>query len=366
VRTAAAACVGSLAEGDPKGAARIATELAAATEPAVRTAAATSLGALAGKAHDLVLPPLAKLVQDPDHGVRAAAVEALAGFGKTHGHLGKRAEEIERALATFLAQGDPADRRLAIRAAAQNDLHGLLRQAATDPEDNLRLEVVQAAAGLEPPAIDILHRAVEDRAGPVRAEAVRRLAGLSGEGAQKVLPIFESMLRSGDPATRRAGATALGDLAGVTEATTRLLAATLRQSGESVRAAAAEALGRIAERDPDRATDILQRTLADPAHDVRMAAIRGLAGVWARRRAPADNATVLETSETDSSRRLVAMEALVLQAQAGPHRAEAAKALERIAASGPPLARLIAQVGRAFLDAKPGQMDAFLEKLLAG
>jgi hypothetical protein len=60
------------------------------------------------------------------------------------------------------------------------------------------------------------------------------------------------------------------------------------------------------------------------------------------------------------------MEALVLQAQAGPHREESAKALERIAAGGPPLARLIAQIGRAFLDAKPGQMDAFLEKLLSG
>jgi HEAT repeat protein len=366
VRTAAAACVGSLAEGDPKGAARIATELAAATEASVRSAAATSLGALAGKAHDAVLPPLVKLVQDPDHGVRVAAVEALSGFGKTKGHLGKRAEEVERALAAFLAQGDAADRRLAIRAAAQNGLHGLLRQAATDPEENLRLEVVQAAAALEPPAIDILQRAVEDRASPVRAEAVRRLAGVSGEGAQKVLPIFETMLRSGDPATRRAGATALGDLAGVTEATTQLLAATLRQSGESVRAAAAEALGRIAERDPDHATDILEHTLKDPAHDVRMAAIHGLAVVWARRKKPADIAHVLETSETDSSRRLVAMEALVLQAQQGAHKEEAAKALERIAASGPPLARLVAQIGRAFIDAKPAQMHAFLEKLLAG
>jgi HEAT repeat protein len=366
VRTAAAACLGSLAEGDPKGAARIAVDLASATEASVRAAAAVSLGALAGKARDLVLPPLVKLLQDPDRSVRVAAAGAVAAYGKTHAGLGKRAEEIERALAGFLTQGDPADRQLAIRTAAQNGLQGLLRQAASDSDEEIRLEAVQAAAGLNPPALDILQRAVEDRSITVRGEAVRRLAGISGEGAQKVLPIFETMLRSGDPATRRAGAIALGDLAGVTDATTRLLAATLRQTGETVRAAAAEALGRIAERDPDRATGILEKALLDPAHDVRMAAIRGLGGVWARRRSPAENAVVLETSETDSSRRLVALEALVLQAQLGPNKEPASKALERIASGGPPLARLVAQVGRAFLDAKPGQMHAFLEKLLGG
>jgi HEAT repeat protein len=366
VRTAAAACLGSLAEGDPKGAARIAIDLASATEPSVRAAAAVSLGALAGKARDLVLPPLVKLLQDTDRSVRVAAAEAIVVYGtKTHAQLGKRADEIEHALSSFLA-GDPADRQLAIRAAVANGLHGLLRQAAADSDQEIRLAAVQAAASLNPPALDILQRGVEDHATDVRAEAVRRLAGISGDGAQKVLPLFETMLRSGDPATRRAGATALGDLAGVTEATTRLLAATLRQTGESVRAAAAEALGRIAERDPDRATAILEKALTDPTHDVRMAAVRGLGGVWSRQRQPAEIAGVLETSETDSARRLVALEALVLQAQGGPHKDAATKELERIAAAGPPLARLVAEVGRAFLDAKPGQMHAFLEKLLGG
>jgi HEAT repeat protein len=367
VRTAAASCLGSLAEGDPKGAARIATELAAASETSVRAAAATSLGALAARAHDLVLPPLIKLLSDPDHGVRVAAAEGIAAAGKAHVHLGKRAEEVEHALAGLLTQGDPADRQLAIRTAAQNGLQGLLRQAATDGDEGIRLAAVQAAAALNPPALDILQRAVEDRSVAVRAEAVRRLAAISGEGAEKVLPIFATMLRSGDPATRRAGAAALGDLAGVTETTTQILSATLRQTGESVRAAAAEALGHIAERDPDRATSILEKTLADPAQDVRMAAVRGLGGVWARRHSPDDNAAVLETSETDSARRLVALEALVLQAQEpGPRREAATKALARVADSGPPLARLLAQVGRAFLDGKAAPMHAFLEKLLGG
>jgi hypothetical protein len=97
-----------------------------------------------------------------------------------------------------------------------------------------------------------------------------------------------------------------------------------------------------------------------------MAAVRGLGGVWARRHSPADNAAVLERSETDSARRLVALEALVLQTQDPAKKAGATQELARIADSGPPLARLVAQVGRAFIDGKPAAMHAFLEKLLGG
>jgi HEAT repeat protein len=208
---------------------------------------------------------------------------------------------------------------------------------------------------------------VEDPSSAVRADAIRRLAGISGTGAQEVLPIFEAMLRSGDAATRRAGVTALGDLAGVDELTTRLLEEILRERGEAVRAAAAESLGRIAERNPGRAAFLLERALADPAHDVRMSAVRGLGRVWARLRAPGDLAAVLERSETDSARRLVALEALVAQADAtGPTRDAAAQALDKLALSGPPLARLATQVGRNFIGARPGEMHAFLEKLLGG
>src|SRR5262249_26823875 len=159
----------------------------------------------------------------------------------------------------------------------------------------------------------------EDRHLLVRTEAIRRLAGVSGVSAEQVLPIFESMLRSGDPGTRRAGALALGDLAGAGEVATRLLAAALRQPGEGVRAAAAEAAGRIAERARERAPPLLESALGDPAHDVRAAAIHGLGGVWSRRRTPEELGRVLETSEAESDRRLVALHALVLQARGREH-----------------------------------------------
>jgi hypothetical protein len=298
--------------------------------------------------------------------VRAAAAEALAAYGKAHAPLGRRSEEVERGLGALLAEPSPEDRLLAVHAAAANSLAGLLRQAASDADEGIRLEAVRAAAALTPPVLEVLQRATDDRAAAVRAEAVKRLAGVSGAGARQVLPVFEVMLRSGDPATRRAGIVALGDMADANETVTRLLTEILHQPGESVRAAAVESLGRIAARDPVHTTTLLEGALADPAHDVRMAAIRGLGAAWSRRRAPAELAAILEGSERDSARRLVALEALVAQAQAGPQQAAARQALTRTADAGPPLARLAAQVGRAFLDGQPAEMHAFLETLLGG
>jgi HEAT repeat protein len=377
VRTEAAACLGSLTEGDPKGAARMAVQLASSEEAAVRAAVATSLGALAGEARDIVLAPLVALIEDPDRSVRLAAAEALMVCGKAKVPFGKHAADLEKKLAAFFGQGELEERQTALRVAARLGVPAILRQAARDSDESMRLEAMKAAAAMEPIVLDILQAGAEDRDAFVRSEAVRALSTASGAGAAKVLPVFETMLRAGDPATRRAGAIALGEVSGAAENTTALLATVLRQRGESVRAAAAEAAARIAQRDPKAATPLLESALNDPAHDVRAAAIRGLGAVWALERAPAEVARILESSEADSVRRLVALEALVQQASQSsdakkdgakqPNQAKEAKALlEKIALAGPPLARLAAQVGRVFLDGRRGDMHAFLEKLYGG
>ena len=102
---------------------------------------------------------------------------------------------------------------------------------------------------------------------------------------------------------------------------------------------------------------------------MRAAAIRGLGTTWARQRKPAEVAEILETCETDSARRLVAVEALVIQASradGGEDAKQARTLLERLATSGPPLARLAAQVGRAFIGAKLEDMHAFFDRLYGG
>jgi hypothetical protein len=40
--------------------------------------------------------------------------------------------------------------------------------------------------------------------------------------------------------------------------------------------------------------------------------------------------------------------------------------LQRAADGGPPLARLAAQIGRAFLEARPQDLHVFIERLLGG
>ena len=368
VRTEAAACLGRLTTGDPKGAARMAAQLTLSDEMSVRIAAANSLGALAGEAKEIVIPPLINLVEDRERTVRIAAVEALLACGKAKVPFGKQTAELEKKLSAYFVQGDLEDRHLALRAGAKLGLVALVRQAGRDNDENMRLEAIKTATTMSPVAIDILQTGAEDRDALVRAEAVRALAVVSDNGNAKVLPVFEVMLRAGDPATRRAGALALGEVNGSPETTTALLTTVLHQRSVSVRTAAMQALSRIAQRAPKVATPLLESALSDPAYDVRITAIRGLGAVWAAEKTPSDILTILVNSEADSVRRLVALEALVLKASQ-PNDAggkEARALLEKVAESGPPLARLAAQVGRAFLGGHLEDMHAFLEKLYGG
>jgi hypothetical protein len=61
------------------------------------------------------------------------------------------------------------------------------------------------------------------------------------------------------------------------------------------------------------------------------------------------------------------MQALVARAQRkgapAPERSAARAELDRIAESGPALARLAARIGKSFIDAPPAAMHAFIERL---
>ena len=297
---------------------------------------------------------------------------------------GKRGADAEHALLGALAAGDAAERRTVVNAAAKAGLVGVLRQAAADGDENVRLDAVRAAGALGGRALEVVRGAVDDRANSVRAEATRILAAVTGSGAREVLPIFESMLRGGDTAARVAAVIGVGDLAGAGEAGARLLGEALGQRSEALRTAAARALGRLADREPEDAQPYLERAVRDPSYDVRNAAIPGLALAWSRRQRADELGRALVESEADSTRRFVALEALVMKAQSGgagggaggparkaeavppAERAAARETLQRAAEGGPPLARLAAQIGRAFLEAQPPDLHVFIERLLGG
>ncbi len=376
VRAAAAACIEELTTGDPRGGIKMALELVASDEPGVRAAATASLGSLASRAPELAFSTLLKLVEDPDAAVRAAAVRGLVQFGEAGaGGPGfaesKRGAEAERALVAVFAGSDVQSRLLIVAAGAKNRLTGVLRLALTDPDEGVRLQAVRAAGSSTPPELEVVRGAVDDRAPAVRAEATRLLAGTTGAGAREVIPIYEAALGGGDRVAREAAIAGLGELAAAGDAGAKLLGDAMGQRSESIRAAAARALGRLAEKNPAAALPILERALHDPAYDVANAAIPGLAVAWSRQLSGGALAQIMLESEADSARRFVALEALLWRAQSGTPgaegvaaRREAADALGRVADSGPPLARLAGQLGRAFATTPAAKMHPFLERLL--
>jgi HEAT repeat protein len=369
VRTAAAACLDEVAAGDPKGAARMAAELAESGEPSVRIAAAEALGRVGGETSKLALPTLLKLLGDPDPAVRLVVERAFATgpVGEGLDTLDKRrATDIARGLEAALVRGGVAERKLIVAAAVRGAMWDLLRQAARDGDDNVRLEAVRAAGAGKGPGLEIVRGAVDDRAQIVRAEAMRLLAGGAAGGARDALPTFEAMLHGPDPAARVAAAAGIGELPDAGEGGVRLLAEALGARSEAVRAAAARALGRIAARDPERAAPPLEKAVRDAAYDVRSAALPGLALAWSRKLTPQEIGHTLATSDTDSTRRFVALEALVAVGQRTDNpaaRTAARQELERIAEGGPALARLAARIGRSFADAPAAEMHAFIERL---
>jgi|GEM_PF-1348137 len=390
VRTAAAACLSDVAAADPKGAARMAAELTDAEQPAVRIAAAQALGGVRGSGAELAFPSLLKLVGDPNREVRAAAERAfttqaaalLGGDGGAPGSAAsRRRADAERALEGALVQGDVAERQAIVAAAVRAELWGLLKQAARDGDETVRLEAVRAAAASAPnahgtgpapssPRLEIVRGAVDDRSESVRAEAMRLLAGAAGGGSRDLLPTFEAMLHGGDRAAREAAVAGVGALPDPGDAGFRLLGEAMESRSESLRTAAARAYGRLAGRAPERVAPVLERAVRDPSYDVRSAALPALAAVWSQQLDARALGHTLVTSDADSTRRFVALEALVALAQrpAAPaaERTAARRELDRAAESGPALARLAAQIGRSFIDAPPAELHLFIERLFGG
>jgi hypothetical protein len=334
----------------------------------VRVATADALATLGPEAAALSSPTLLKLIADSDPQVRSSAERAFAkGLGKLEG---KRYADAERALEAALVQGDVAERKLIVSAASKAGLWGLLRQAARDGDESVRLEAVRAAGAAKGVGLEIVRGAVEDRSQAVRAEAMRLLAGGAGSGARDVLPTFEAMLHGPDAPARLAAVAGIGELPDAGDAGIRLLGEALGARSEALRAAAARALGRLAERDPARVATSLERAVRDVSYDVRNAALPGLALAWSQQKDAHELGHALVGSDTDSVRRIVALEALVARAQRpttpASDRAAARAELDRIAESGPALARLAARIGKSFIDAPPADMHAFIERLFGG
>ncbi|HVZ87120.1 MAG TPA: hypothetical protein VHG72_09125, partial [Polyangia bacterium] len=185
-----------------------------------------------------------------------------------------------------------------------------------------------------------------------------------------VLPTFEAMFRGGDRAAREAAVAGVGELPDPGDAGLRLLDEAIGSRSESIRTAATRAYGQLAARLPAQVAAPLDRAVRDPAYDVRSAARPALAVVWSQQMNARELGRALVTSDADSTRRFVALEALVALAQRSSapaaERAAARHELDHAAESAPALARLAAEIGRSFIDAPPADLHAFIERMFGG
>ncbi len=168
---------------------------------------------LLGTFNDVPLSPLVqRATDDPDPGVRAAAIMALGHVG--HAENASNAQEV---IPTLLR--------------ALNDSHPLVRRAAA--------EVLGRVP--DPRAVRALQEAARDRDAAVRAAAVE---ALGEQGDPAALPTLLERLRDKDPFVRRQAARALGRLRAPT-ALAALLECLVREEDVDVKRAIAWALGEI-------------------------------------------------------------------------------------------------------------------------
>src|SRR5262249_38308244 len=238
-------------------------------DPSVRLAAAEALGA--GKTADPAA--LATLVGDRDRGVRLAALKAAVQT--------RALADPERTLRAAFRLGDVDERVLLVEAARAFNAAELVRAAAADRDPAVRRAVVAAAAALGPRGFSLVEGALDDRDSGVRAAALRAVGQTAG-GVPQVPAAVETLAKTGTPEDREAavGALAASGPAGAARAA-EIVGGLLADRGESTRVSAARAAGRLAERDPGRATPLLERALADAAYDVRRAATPALAAAYA-------------------------------------------------------------------------------------
>jgi HEAT repeat protein len=192
--------------------------------------------------------------------------------------------------------------------------------------------------------------ALGDRDAAVRVAAVRGLVGA------KAATALAQAAGSPDPDVRPAALEAIGEVGGpIAEKT---LEAALSDGSERVRVAAVRGLRHMGK----DAAGMLTRALGDSSRDVREAAVAGLGVAWAD--LPTEQLVARIGDETDADVRYAAALALARQAE-GPHGTAAQQALNRVAESGTPAARLTARVARAFVG-RADAMVAFLHILRDG
>lgn len=322
---------------------KIAEELTDDSDPSIRADAARVLASLAegkGKTSRAAADALVELVRDDDRAVRVIAVRGLAAAGASAPDSAAPALQ-----AAFERRGaDDAEKTELLAAARTVGGKELIPLALADESPAVRVAAIELALATGSDVAPAINAGMADADAGVRRATLERLAE-RGDDIDPAVVADALALATRDPDPSIA-ATALVTFArvGDPEAVRARLARDLSSPSESVRARAARACAGLVARDPALAMELLEPLLADPARDVRVAMLPGLAGAYAVTRDPEDVAKLLRASETHAARRWVAAAALVMMTRLEDKAAAAQEVLQAATDKGPPLARHSAAV----------------------
>jgi HEAT repeat protein len=223
-------------------------------DPTVRAEAAVALWRIEGKT-DEGMPILLQDLQNKDLAERWPVARAL-------GILGSAAKtpdpDVTAALVGVLKEGDARLRVHAVKALWEMNRQvrltiPLLQPTLRDPDELVRLTALEVLGdmGSEPPVLGLLREAFKDKALPVLVAATEAAARIGSEA----VPLLIEALRHENPRVRAAAAEALGRIDPPAKAASKALLEAARDRDERVRGPAIRALQAIR---PDDAADWLR------------------------------------------------------------------------------------------------------------
>lgn len=240
-------------------------------EGKVRRAGAGAVAAVGVGAEEL--PILLEALDDDD--MRHGAVDALAGLGAAAEPAVPRLVEIMCADPAWTTRRQAMETLGALGGLAEAAVP-YLREALSDPEDDIRQQVMQTLLQLHPGDLSPAETLLLDAYRYTRCDALRCLRDL-GPGARAALPAVRDALLDADPWVRVSAGWALYAIAGEPDAAIPVISRELRSPNEVVRQSALRALQEIGPGAWD-AVPALRPLLADPIPRVRVACVRAL---WA-------------------------------------------------------------------------------------
>ena len=269
----------------------------------VRAKAVEALGKMGESVAEVAVPKLTRMLRDDDDWVRALAAEALGQMGESaedaapallrslrHPNPLVRANAAE-ALGRLKADAARAaleeacgDADAGVRARAVEALAGLGEQAAsslrvvldrmTDPDPQVRAAAVAVVGGWPGATVDpaVFNGLLDDGNDEVAVRAIRLAPSLSS--VEAILPALKARLTGApNPLVQAAAATALGRIGPAAADAGEELAAAAREGDSELRLAAMRALALV---QPPQAAGAFAAGLRDPDPKIRVLASAGL------------------------------------------------------------------------------------------